>query len=222
MEHLLDESINFFARYRLPSGLYLDKLPTTGGHVDSTQPNAQKSTSAAGFGLIALCVGAERDLYTIESALQCASHTVAAVSQIKCTRNGFMLHWCDGQGRSEFSTIDTAICVLGALFAGNYFKAKSPHSEAARSFAERVRVLSEGIRWEDALIDSHEGAPGMFMTMSVDGVGQSHSVTRIFNEYYLLALCAAVVEGRGGLPGRATEFFYSHFDEPPSEVSHLY
>ena len=223
MDSLLDESTRFFASYRMPSGLYADKKT-----IDQPDAPSLASTAAAGFGMIALCIAVERDLETLENTLRLACETMSAVARVKSTKTGFMLHWCDehGQGKGEFSTIDTAIFVLGALFASNYCKAKAPakHGEAARDLSERVRLFTSRIHWASALIedegDRSESAAGMFLT--VDANGKGRGITRIFNEYYLLALCGAVAEQLAPDDGSrkpCTAFFRRHLARPPAAHS---
>ena len=71
MQTLLDESLRFFSQYRLPTGLYLDKLST-----DGSTAHTLASTSAAGFGLISLCISAERGILSVQDALAQATTTI--------------------------------------------------------------------------------------------------------------------------------------------------
>lgn len=212
MNAFLDEAVRFFLTYQLPSGLYLDRkgespVPSSIASAQGTNAvgligvdsinGTLASTSAAGFGLITLCIGAERGVLHFEALLRRASLTVDAVSRVQSSSNGFMLHWTDenGQGEGEYSTIDTSLFMLGALFAANYATMRAPaeYASDANSLAMRIHAMNTRIGWRDALLDSNDGSPGMWLTVRADGQGVG--VTRIFNEYYLLAYCGAVAEG---------------------------
>ena len=213
MQSLLDQSLRFFSRYRLPTGLYLDKLST-----DGSTAHTLASTSAAGFGLISLCISAERGILSVQDALAQATTTIVAASNISGASNGFLLHWTDmhGRGSGEYSTIDTAILCLGAILASKYFSAKEPALTTTHALALQVRSLTDRVSWSDALLDDYNGAPGMYLTMSANGNGQG--VTRLFNEYYLLAYMGAVAEASNGngMNATASAFFSTHLNTPPS------
>ena len=187
MENLLEQSVTLFnKRYRSPEGLYFDKLYVTGG---GWNPG---STAASGFGLITLCIANELKMITYAEALAQALTTLDKMQMVGRSSNGFLLHWFDVKsgspdGVEEFSTIDTALYVLGALFTSNYLLEKAPRGQqqAAREFANQVNQLAASVQWTDVLIEDLGGAPGMYLKMSAGGVGVG--VTRIFNEYYLLA-----------------------------------
>ena len=112
MEELLDESLRFFATFRTASGLYLDK-----SFIGSVEQPDMCSLSATGFGLVTLCIGTERGLHSIVEALRLAAASLNAVSRVRASTNGFMLHWCsqDGSGDGEFSTIDTALFLAKSI-----------------------------------------------------------------------------------------------------------
>lgn len=163
LDQLLDDSIRVFGdAYRLSSGLYLDKLTT----VANTKSDPRASTSAAGFGLIALCVGAERGIYTTAEAIKYARATIESLVALPRSANGFIIHWSQADDGSaiEFSTIDTAICVLSAIMASDYLVKHAPPADAAaaEALASRVTDLAGRTTWTDALLDEHEGSPGMW------------------------------------------------------------
>merc|ERR1712213_204875 len=66
------------------------------------------------------------------------------------THSGFLVHFSNRNwdALSEFSTIDTAELVLGALFAGNYFGGE---------VLNLALQLKEATKWSDALEASDSG-----------------------------------------------------------------
>ena len=79
------------------------------------------------------------------------------------TFSGFMVHFTNRkmESLSEFSTIDTSILVLGALFAGNYFGGE------VQSLAVQLR---EATKWSDAIEAAN--LPGLLAVINPStGVG---------------------------------------------------
>ena len=62
----------------------------------------------------------------------------------KDSHSGFLVHFSNRQWKalSEYSTIDSAELVLGALFAGNYFQGK------VLELATRIR---DSMQWSEAI-----------------------------------------------------------------------
>mmetsp|Transcript_15801 Transcript_15801/g.37182 ORF Transcript_15801/g.37182 Transcript_15801/m.37182 type:complete len:522 (+) Transcript_15801:55-1620(+) len=214
IEEQLDAGLRFFLCMRSPShGLYRDKLMFSDRNFDAIPI----STSATGFGLIALAISVARGLVSRDSALRLALETLRSLRggpefAIVRSANGFMAHWPDHSGNTtgEISTVDTAILVLGSLFASNFF--------ADDEFQSYAHSLATSVYWADALVEScPEGRPGMHLIISADGSGSPH-LTRPFNEYYLLAFCGAFVEKelRHMERGKCTRFFEENFQRPPT------
>lgn len=117
------KAFDFFNEHQnMKTGLFAD---TSGG--------GDASIASTGFGLAALCVGAEHKWITKEDArkrILLALSTflpqkAGALEPIAEGRYGFFYHFLDMNtakraGRTEISTIDTAILVAGALLAGEY------------------------------------------------------------------------------------------------------
>jgi len=212
----LDAGLRFFLSIRNCHGLYFDKVVLGGG-------SSPLSTAATGFGLVALAISAERHLLERAAAMRLALQTLRSIRggsgfAIARSTNGFMAHWPDDHGNAdgELSTIDTAILVLGALFVANYFA----ESDELKTLAVS---LATSVHWADACIDADEqGLAGMSLQIAPDGCG--HGVTRPFNEYYLLAFCGAYVETKllHSPHGRASQFFWRHFAEPPPTRSNYW
>lgn len=57
---------------------------------------------------------------------------------------------------------------------------------------------------------TQQDVPGSIPVCAVSADGVGFGITRIFNEYYLLAYCGAAVEVRSGARGAATAFYERH------------
>eukprot|EP00927_Polykrikos_kofoidii_P070894 TRINITY_DN67264_c0_g1_i1.p1 TRINITY_DN67264_c0_g1~~TRINITY_DN67264_c0_g1_i1.p1 ORF type:complete len:582 (+),score=97.88 TRINITY_DN67264_c0_g1_i1:55-1800(+) len=207
----LDVGLRLYHSLRGAHGLYKDKL-----FLEEAMPSTgMLSTAATGFGFVSLVLMTERGLLKREQALAMASKTLQSLKGdtpgfcITRSANGFMAHWPDDSGHSdgEISTVDTAILVLGALFAGRYFQ--DPCLDSL------VQEVAMSVSWADAYVHRPGGVAGMYLKMKRDGSGTG--LTLPFNEYYLLAFCGAVVECQlQGQPGEAYSFFREVFSEPPT------
>jgi hypothetical protein len=85
------------------------------------------SIAATGFGLTALCIGAEREFVKFTAARDRALATLQFLYAKMPTHRGFFYHWADVRsgGRiwdSEISSIDTAILLCGVLACRYYFR----------------------------------------------------------------------------------------------------
>ena len=85
------------------------------------------STASTGYALAALPIGVERGWVTRNAAQERALQTLRTVYDKLPSNHGFFyhfIHWKTGARvwNSELSTIDTALLLLGALTAGQYFK----------------------------------------------------------------------------------------------------
>jgi hypothetical protein len=85
------------------------------------------SIASTGFGLTALCIGVERGWISREDAYERIVTTLDYFLTQMQHKRGFFYHFVDmysGQRamNSEISSVDTALFLAGALFAGEYFK----------------------------------------------------------------------------------------------------
>ena len=173
---LFHSTLDFFGKLqRTKKGLYLDSYLV--GKDKSS--NHQCSTAAIGVGLIALCM--EHEIKRNPNAQKMALQTLQTLNGMPGTREkaGFFRHFFsdrDGTGRSEHSTIDTAIMVVGALFCRNTFDDRSIHREADK--------LWNSINWELTLATPNGAWLHMIME---DGKPRPKSRTKLFSEYYILA-----------------------------------
>jgi hypothetical protein len=150
------------------TGLVLDRARTNGEAHPPGHPSHRIASSAAtGFGLTALCAGAERGWVARPEARRRVKTTLRFFAERAPREHGWLLHWMDaGTGerrwRSEFSSIDTALLLAGVLTARQCFREDAEVVRLATSIYERVdfpwmlnghpTLLSHGWRPEDGFI----------------------------------------------------------------------
>ncbi len=105
---------------------WLEASPSTGLTKDRSMVYGAASTGAAGFGLTAMCIGAERKWITQKEAYDRVYKTLKALRDIVAKEHGFFCHWINGRtgerdGKSEYSSVDTALLIGGVLTAREYF-----------------------------------------------------------------------------------------------------
>lgn len=203
---LLASAVDFYRASRNDKGLYRDRLRFDGAH------EGPASVAAVGMGLISLCVGRHIDM--TENASGHAKSTVRTLLGLGQSRNatGFYYHFVDMEtgdraGNSEYSSIDTAILVSGALFAASCLGDDELDSLALQ--------LWESVDWSQAVADPDTGA--IYLEMLGDGSGKPGSLTLPFNEYMLVAWLAKLEDRTE--TGPATELwdrFYASADSLPT------
>ncbi len=104
--------------------------------------SAVASIAATGFGLSAMCVGAERGWISKTQAEKYCENTLHFFLTQMAHEHGFFyhfVHWGTGKktNHTEISSIDTALLLAGALTAGEYFKGTEVETLARRLY-ERV------------------------------------------------------------------------------------
>ncbi|HEX8339212.1 MAG TPA: hypothetical protein VF621_20995, partial [Pyrinomonadaceae bacterium] len=110
------------------TGLVLDRARTSGeAHAPGHPSHRIASSAATGFGLTALCAGAERGWVTRAEARGRVLTTLRFFAERAPRERGWFLHWMDaatGERRwqSEFSSIDTALLLAGVLTARQCFR----------------------------------------------------------------------------------------------------
>ena len=138
----------FYDHQNLKTGLFAD---TSGG--------GDASIASTGFGITALCIGASRGwidkedakirvLLAIDAFLPKAEGGMSFVAG----KYGFFYHFIDihtgkRAGKSEVSTVDTAILVCGAITAGEYFGGE---------VKEKADRLYKRVEW-DKFVEKDEG-----------------------------------------------------------------
>lgn len=106
--------------------------PVTGLFADTIGGDA--SIAVTGFGLTALCIGAEKGWITKDEARKRVLRCINVLLKNPNTSNdiatkrkdGFFYHFLDMKtaeraGKAEVSTVDTALLICGAITAGEYF-----------------------------------------------------------------------------------------------------
>ncbi|MBN2453142.1 MAG: hypothetical protein JXB40_02620 [Candidatus Omnitrophica bacterium] len=101
--------------------------PRNGLIKDSSRPGAPCSVAAVGFGLAAMCIGNSRGWIDYDKAYERVLKTLKTFRDNVPNEHGFFYHFLDMRTgsrtwSSELSSIDTALFLAGALFAGEYFK----------------------------------------------------------------------------------------------------
>ena len=196
------DSFYFFQSLRNEKGIYRDSLRLDGNHYHPA------SSASIGMGLISLCIGDA--MGWLENANELVVTTLQSLlgetTGFTPDRNeaGFFRHWFDMDTGiqawdSEYSTIDTAILMCGALFAKKYFQ-----TSEVSSYAE---MLWDSIDWSVVIADPETG--GIYRELLSDGSGNSDKVTFPFNEYILVAWLAKNAES---VPGQASQLWYNFYE----------
>jgi len=149
----------FWEQVNEHTGIVMDRArmdgSSTGGNVGSS--------AATGFGLTALCIGAEHGWISHEQARDRALRTLAYYWGHAFHDHGWFYHFTDASTgarrlNSEISSIDTALFLAGVLTVAEYF----PKDARIRSFAKQIFERVD-FRWMlngDPLILSHGVMPG--------------------------------------------------------------
>lgn len=193
--------INASASAQTPSGdaAFLDKLEydsvlyfageanrQNGLIKDSSRPGAPASVAAVGFGLSAICIGSERGWIEREQAYERVLKTLQTFRDKVPSEHGFFYHFLDmGSGarvwNSELSSIDTALFLAGALFAGEYFKGTEVEM-LAKEIYDRVdwqwmmngkSVMCMGWRPEDGFLPYYWDSYSEAMILYALAIGSS-------------------------------------------------
>jgi hypothetical protein len=127
LEDLQHRSFNYFWEQADPqTGLVPDRARTDGSALDENHRNVA-SIAATGFGLTALCIGAEHHWIGLTQARERTRNTLRFFADRAFEKQGWFYHWLDaktGERRwnSEVSSIDTALLLGGVLTARQYFR----------------------------------------------------------------------------------------------------
>lgn len=195
LEDLYRNSFEVFQILRHEKGVYRDALRFDGNHFHPS------STATTGMGLVALCI-ADR-MGWIPDAEEQAERTLQSLLgrtpgfQPDRNSSGFYRHFIERETgerawESEYSTIDTAIMICGALFCDRYFR--SP------VLSESVDRLWRSIDWSQAVANPETGR--LYLTLNDEGTGDGNPTTSPFSEYIILAWLAAYDPGDNALPAQ--------------------
>ncbi|RMI13138.1 glucoamylase family protein [Cellulomonas triticagri] len=101
------------------------------------------SVAATGFALAAWCVGVERGVLARDAVHERVLATLRTLTDSVPHRHGFLAHFVDPRtgarhGRSEYSTIDTALALCGAVVASRCFADDPAVDRATEDLLARV------------------------------------------------------------------------------------
>lgn len=122
LEH---RSFRYFWEQSGPTGIVRDRALANGSTHNA--PNVHVGSAAAtGFGLTALCIGADRGWIPRAQALERVLLTLRFLADKAPRVHGWFYHWMDPETGervwdSEVSSIDSALLLAGVLTAGEYF-----------------------------------------------------------------------------------------------------
>ena len=116
--------------------------PENGLIKDSSRPGSPASVATVGFGLTAICIGESRGWISKKKAYERALQILRTFKYKVPEEHGFFYHFLDMRTAkrawsSELSSIDTALFLAGALYAGEYFKGTEVE-RLAKELYERV------------------------------------------------------------------------------------
>ena len=133
LDRLEYDSISYFVK---------EMNPINGLIKDSSRPGSPASVAAAGFGLTAICIGESRGWIAKNDAYYLVLKILKTFRDTVPNERGFFYHFLDMRTghrawNSEVSSIDTALFIAGALFAGEYYKGTEVEA-IAKELYERV------------------------------------------------------------------------------------
>jgi hypothetical protein len=143
LEDLERRSFDFFwEQADHGTGLVLDRARVDGGRAKGPSRDIA-SLAATGFGLTAICIGAERGWITKKEAADRVRATLQFFADKANAEHGWFYHWMDvatGDRKwdSETSSIDTALLLAGVLTAGEYFSGDPEIPRLAGEIYDRV------------------------------------------------------------------------------------
>ncbi|MBB5637418.1 hypothetical protein HDF26_000273 [Pedobacter cryoconitis] len=167
------------------------------------------SVANIGIGLISLCVadrmkwitdGSGQAITTLRTLLRHDPGFKLDVNTAGFPRHFVNMETGSQEWGSEYSTVDAAIMVSGALFCKNYFSGNTTIAGLADS-------LYQSIDWSKAIADPATGK----LYLTLDGQGKGIGTTSVYNEYMLLAHLAYKSEnGKGGPATNLWTNFYAN------------
>ena len=139
------------------TGLVLDRADADGGRAKGPSRDIS-SIAATGFGLTAVCIGAEHGWIPRSDAMARVRTTLDFLANRAETEHGWFYHWmsaANGERRwdSETSSVDTSFLLAGVLTCSSYFSQDPEISRLGKEIFERV-----DFQWmlnDDPLLLSH-------------------------------------------------------------------
>jgi hypothetical protein len=132
----------FWEQADLSTGLIHDRARADGSRVEGPSRDIA-SLAATGFGLAAICIGAEHGWIPREQAAERVRITLRFFGAKSFQEHGWFYHWMDvanGNRKwdSEVSSVDTSYLLGGALTAAQYFSDDPEISKLAKEIYSRV------------------------------------------------------------------------------------
>jgi hypothetical protein len=167
LEDLEYKSFEYFWQQADPrTGLVPDRARMDGSALDSNHQGVA-SIAATGFGLTALCIGADRNWLSPGEARERTRNTLRFFANEAVHEHGWFYHWLDAttgvrRWKSEVSSIDTALLLAGVLTVRQYFADDREITQLATTIYRRVdfrwmlnghpRLLSHGWKPETGFL----------------------------------------------------------------------
>ncbi len=143
LEDLRHHAFLYFTEQADPeTGLVRDRARTTGAREIAHDPNAA-SIAATGFGLTALCIGAEHGWISRDEARRRVVTTLRFFAERAPSEHGWFYHFMDARTgkriwKCELSSIDTALLLAGMLTARQFFAGDREITNLADSIYRHV------------------------------------------------------------------------------------
>lgn len=143
LEDLERRSVLYFWDESDPStGLVLDRASADGGRAKGPSRDIA-SIAATGFGITAICIGAEHGWIPRDKARTRVRNTLEFFALKAFQEHGWFFHWMDvstGERKwdSETSSVDTSFLLAGVLTAAQYFSDDAEIAKLARQIYDRV------------------------------------------------------------------------------------
>ncbi|MBN1383408.1 MAG: hypothetical protein JW983_00810 [Elusimicrobia bacterium] len=164
--------------------------PDTGLVKDRSTADSPSSIAACGFGLTAICIAEKRGWVSHEDAYKRVLTMLETFEKKLENKKGFYYHFvnadtCNRADNSEISSIDTALFLAGALFAGEYFKKTEAEGIVQRLYKRvdwkwmlnKGKTLSHGWTPEEGFIKDRWDKYSEAMVMYLLAIGSSkHSI----------------------------------------------
>ena len=143
LEDLEHRGVLYFWEQTDPvTGLVLDRADENGGRAKGPSRNIA-SLAATGFGLTAICIGAEHGWIPRDQAAERFRTTLRFFATQAFHEHGWFYHWMavsngERQWDSEVSSVDTSFFIGGALTAARYFSKDPDIPKLAQEIYDRV------------------------------------------------------------------------------------
>ncbi len=213
--NLFGNSLRFFEISRNANGMYRDSKNLVGPDYHPC------SVANVGMGLISLCIGDKMgwNLDAKNQVIQTLNTLVGYTTGFNLDVNaaGFPRHFVNMETgarawNSEYSSIDAAIMVQGALFCKKYFV----NDVTIRNLADK---LYQSIDWKKVIADADNGK--IWRELDAQGNGVPGTETLTYNEYINVAYLAFKSENSPYGTGPSTRLWNKFYSNPADSNSPL-